>query len=68
MIGTVRESRRRSDIDRIYLPGEIEWLKKEAWLKSGIPLHKVHVESLEEIAAELGVSEKLIVGPRVVSR
>ncbi len=56
---TIRNSRRQSDTDRIYLPGEIEWLKKEAWLKSGIPLHKHHVESLEEIAAELGIEGKV---------
>ena len=59
MTRTIRNSRRRPDVDRIYLPGEIEWLKKEAWRKSGIPLHERHVQSLEEVAAELGILEKL---------
>ena len=59
MTRTIRNSRRRPDVDRIYLPGEIEWLKKEAWRKSGIPLHELHVQSLEEVAAELGISAKL---------
>ena len=59
MVRTVRGSRRRPDVDRIYLPGEIEWLKKKAWMKSGIPLHQKHVQSLEQIGEELGVSERL---------
>ncbi|MCZ6632533.1 MAG: Ldh family oxidoreductase [bacterium] len=55
MIQTVRNSRRKDGVDRIYLPGEMEWLKKEAWSKSGIPMHKRHVGSLEDMADELGV-------------
>ena len=39
MVQTVRNSRRKEGGVRIYLLGEIEWLKKEAWRKSGIPLH-----------------------------
>ena len=37
------------------MPGEIEWLKKAAWEKTGIPMHKTHVEGLEKAAEELGV-------------
>ena len=55
MIQTIRASRPRRGVDRIYVPGEIEWLKKATWEKTGIPLHKTHVESLENTAAELGV-------------
>lgn len=55
LVRTVRGSRRKEGVARIYLPGEIEWLKKAAWSKSGIPLHRKHVESLEAMAAELGV-------------
>ena len=55
MIQTIRASRPCKGIDRIYVPGEIEWLKKAAWEKTGIPLHKTHVESLEKTAEELGV-------------
>ncbi len=56
MVQTVRNSRRKEGVARIYLPGEIEWLKKEAWNKSGIPLHRQHVAGLERVAEELGVS------------
>lgn len=59
MITTIRSSGKRPGFDRIYLPGEIEWLKKEAWSKSGIPLHRKHVEGLETIAEEVGISRKL---------
>jgi LDH2 family malate/lactate/ureidoglycolate dehydrogenase len=54
-IQTIRNSRRAEGVDRIYLPGEIEWLKREKWLKEGIPLHKEHVKSLEVLAHELSV-------------
>ena len=47
-IRTIRSSRRKEGVDRIYVPGEIEWLKKTAWEKSGIPLHKTHVAGLEK--------------------
>ncbi len=55
MIQTIRASRTREGVDRIYAPGEIEWRKKETWEKAGIPLHKTHVESLKKAAEELGV-------------
>ena len=55
MIRTIRSSRRKDGVDRIYVPGEIEWLKKSAWEKSGIPLHKMHVAGLEKAAEALGV-------------
>ncbi|MBI2951976.1 Ldh family oxidoreductase [bacterium] len=54
-IRTVRESRRAEGVDRIYLPGEIEWLKKEAWSRTGIPIHRDHLNSLAKLADELGV-------------
>ena len=54
-IRTIRNSRRAEGVDRIYLPGEIEWLKQEAWSKTGIPLHKDHLNSLAGLADELGV-------------
>jgi len=57
---TVRESRKRPGVEQIYMPGEIEWIKKEAWSKSGIPLHEQHVASLEDIAGEVGITRKLV--------
>ena len=54
-IRTVRASKTVEGVDRVYLPGEIEWRKREEWIESGIPLHKVHMRSLAEIAEKLGV-------------
>ncbi len=56
---TVRQAKPREGFDRVYLPGEIEWLKQEAWIKSGIPMHKAHVEGLNDIAEEMGISDRL---------
>ena len=42
-------------VEQVYLPGEIEWRKREEWIENGIPLHKVHLQSLAEIAGRLGV-------------
>jgi LDH2 family malate/lactate/ureidoglycolate dehydrogenase len=55
MIGTIRDSEKRAGTDRIYLPGEVEWMKREAWRVKGIPLHKDHVGRLEAVAKRLGV-------------
>ena len=41
--------------DRVYLPGEIEWLRSQRWRQTGIPLHRDHVAVLEHTAAGLGV-------------
>ncbi|HAA78616.1 TPA: hypothetical protein DCE37_26250, partial [Candidatus Latescibacteria bacterium] len=59
MTQTIRETCKRPGYDRIYVPGEIEWIKKEAWSQTGIPLHKAHVEVLETIAGEVGVDRKM---------
>lgn len=59
MIQTIRTSRKRPGFDRIYVPGEIEWLKKAAWRKTGIPIHKGHVEGLEKVATEVGIDRKM---------
>ncbi len=59
MTRTIRESRKRPGYDRIYMPGEIEWIKKDAWSKTGIPMHKGHVEGLETIADEVGIDRKM---------
>jgi LDH2 family malate/lactate/ureidoglycolate dehydrogenase len=42
-------------VDRIYLPGEIEWLKKEERLATGIPVPDSLLRNLNQLADELGV-------------
>lgn len=45
--------------DRVYLPGEIEWLRSQRWSETGIPLHRDHVDALEKTAASVGITESL---------
>ena len=52
----VRASRPREGVQRVFLPGEIEWNTKQKRLKDGIPLHANHAEALATAATELGVS------------
>ena len=54
-VRTVRATKPRKGVDRVYLPGEIEWLHHQERLKTGIPLHHIHLSELEQAAAELGV-------------
>jgi LDH2 family malate/lactate/ureidoglycolate dehydrogenase len=41
--------------DRVYLPGEIEWLRSRRWGETGIPIHRDQVADLERVAVALGV-------------
>jgi LDH2 family malate/lactate/ureidoglycolate dehydrogenase len=41
--------------DRIYLPGEIEYLKREQRLKTGIPLEDYVIASLVQLGTEIGL-------------
>ena len=50
----IRASRTQRGVERVYLPGEIEWNHKLERAKSGIPLHPAHAASLEEVGRELG--------------
>ena len=54
-IRTIRASKTAEGVERVYLPGEIEWLHRQKCLREGIPLHKNHLESLANLANELGV-------------
>ena len=44
--------------DKVYYPGEIEWIKKEKGLKAGIPLPPDVVSSLEGLSQESGIPIK----------
>jgi LDH2 family malate/lactate/ureidoglycolate dehydrogenase len=52
-VRAVRRSRRQRGVERVYLPGEIEWNSKQERLARGIPLHPGHAEALARAAAEL---------------
>ena len=54
-VRTVKTSKTVDGVDRVYLPGEIEWENYEPWNDYGIPLHKDHLSALAETADKLGV-------------
>lgn len=54
-IRAIRASKPQRGVERVYLPGEIEWNSKLERSKSGIPLHPLHSGALAEMARELKV-------------
>jgi LDH2 family malate/lactate/ureidoglycolate dehydrogenase len=54
-IKAIQASKTMGNADQVYLPGELEWRKREAWVANGIPLHVDHLKGLAGIAEELGV-------------
>ncbi len=59
LVGQVHSAEKITGIERIYTPGEIEYLKKEDYLKNGIPFPPASLAQLEKFGADLGVSIKL---------
>jgi len=57
------ESPRAPGVERIYLPGEIEWLKKQQRLRTGIPVPHSLLAQLTELAEEVGVSLDFLSSP-----
>jgi LDH2 family malate/lactate/ureidoglycolate dehydrogenase len=55
LVSEILNSPRAPGVSRIYLPGEIEWLKQQERLKSGVPVPQEVLEELRHLAAELGV-------------
>jgi LDH2 family malate/lactate/ureidoglycolate dehydrogenase len=53
LIAEVRNSPRAEGSDRIWLPGEMEWERRERALREGIPLPPDVVESLRGLADDL---------------
>jgi LDH2 family malate/lactate/ureidoglycolate dehydrogenase len=56
MIEGIRNSPRAAGVDRIYLPGEIEWLNKQERLVSGIPVPDSLQRELNHLAYELDLN------------
>lgn len=47
-------------IDRIYLPGEIEHLKRQERLHNGIPLEEYVINALHQVGDELGIDDSAL--------
>lgn len=55
LVSEVLSSPRAPGVSRVYLPGEIEWLKQQERLRSGVPVPQEVLEELRHLAVELGV-------------
>ncbi len=56
LVAEIRNSPRAPGVDRIYLPGEIEWLAWRERKQSGIPVPVKVLDQLQDLASELGVT------------
>jgi LDH2 family malate/lactate/ureidoglycolate dehydrogenase len=59
LIADIRNSPRAPGVERIYLPGEIEWLNQKERREKGIPVPNSLVQELHKIAQELEVELEL---------
>ena len=60
IIGELRESPKAKGSERIYVPGEIEWGKREDALKNGIPLPDQIIASLNGLGKQLDLDTQLL--------
>jgi LDH2 family malate/lactate/ureidoglycolate dehydrogenase len=51
---------RAPGVERLYAPGELEALTREAYRREGIPLNAVTLEDLRRASAEMGVESALL--------
>jgi LDH2 family malate/lactate/ureidoglycolate dehydrogenase len=56
LIGEIRNSPRAPGVDRIYLPGEIEWLARCERVQSGIPVRVELLEQIRRLASDVGAA------------
>lgn len=59
LIAEIKSSTLMEGIERVYVPGEIEYEKREKALKEGIPLPAATLEALEKFREEAGIETKL---------
>jgi len=59
VIREIRESERMENVDRIWLPGEMEHHRIRERLEHGIPLAPAVVDQLRQLAVELNLSDRL---------
>src|SRR5512136_465679 len=59
VIREIRESERMEGVDRIWLPGEMEYYNRKERLENGIPVNPALVAQLRQLASELQLSDRL---------
>ncbi len=55
-IEQVHDSRRAPGVDRLYVPGELEFENRDRYARAGIPLNAVTLRDLARTADSLGVA------------
>jgi len=58
-ISSIKNLKKVKDVSKIYLPGEIEFLKEEKASKEGIELDSITVEKLNDILKKSGINLRL---------
>ncbi len=58
LVDEIRQVPRAESSDRVYLPGEIEWERRQAALAEGIRLPEDVLRSVLELARELGIESQ----------
>ena len=56
-----RACRPAAGVERVYLPGELEALRRAAYARDGIPLNAATLADLRRVASELGIEGALLV-------
>jgi len=59
VIREIRESKRMEGVDRIWLPGEIEYYRTRERLEKGIPIAPAVLDELRKVAGGLNLSDRL---------
>ncbi|MDI3534579.1 MAG: hypothetical protein PWQ82_944 [Thermosediminibacterales bacterium] len=59
MIQRIRNSKKAEGVDRIYMPGEIEYLKSKELIEKGITVNEKVIKELNDLAENLGISDRL---------
>ncbi len=59
LIADVKSVQLMDGIERVYVPGEIEWEKREKYLRDGIPYPPAALGQLEKFGQEIGITTKL---------
>ena len=59
LIKEIKESPKAKGVERIYLPGEMEWERRDEALKNGIELPEDVIASLTGLAEDVGLELKL---------
>lgn len=59
LVSEILSSPRASGVERIYLPGEIEWLKRQDRLQNGVPVPESVLAEIRALARELGAAVAL---------